>query len=71
MSFSKRESYTKEGTMVEPTKDKEGTTTTKGKTGKRKWLDRFVTFLSMGGFILIIFLIVAIWIAISILTKGC
>jgi len=57
--------------MVEPTKDKEGTTTTKGKTGKRKWLDRFVTFLTMGGFILILFLGVGIFIAISILTKGC
>jgi len=35
--------------MVEPTKEKEGTTPTKGKTGKRKWLGRIGTFLLMGG----------------------
>jgi hypothetical protein len=66
------DNYTeKEGTMVEPTKDKEGTTTTKGKTGKRKWLSRIGTFLMMGGWMLVVIVVFGIVIAVSILTKGC
>jgi hypothetical protein len=57
--------------MVEPTKEKEVTTPTKEKTGKRKWLGRFVTFLMYGGWILIAILALGITIAVSVLTKGC
>jgi len=55
--------------MVKPTKDKERTTTEK--TGKRKWLGRLGTFLIMGGWIIILVLVVGIWITVAILTKGC
>jgi len=57
--------------MVEPTKEKEKTTATKEKTGKRKWLSRLGNFMMYGGFLLVIVLVVAIWIAVSILTQGC
>jgi len=57
--------------MVEPTKEKEGTTPTKGKTGKRKWLGRIGTFLLMGGWILVLIVGVGIATAISVLVKGC
>ncbi len=50
---------------------KEGTTTTKAKTGKRKWLSRLGNFMLMGGFLLVLVLGVAIAITISILFKGC
>ena len=57
--------------MIEPTEEKEGITTTKQKTGKRKWLGRIGTFLMMGGWILILAVVFGIVIAVSILTKGC
>jgi|GEM_PF-5241044 len=47
------------------------TPVTEEKKGKRKWGSRIVNFLAMGGFMLVIFLGVGIFIAISILTKGC
>ena len=56
----------KEETMA----DKEGTTT-KEKTGKRKWLSRIGTFLLMGGWILVLIVGVGIATAISVLVKGC
>jgi hypothetical protein len=55
--------------MVEPNKEKDGDIT-KGKKKRTGW-DRFVTFLSMGGFIVILIVGVAIAIGISLLTKGC
>jgi len=57
--------------VIEPTEEKEGITTTKQKTGKRKWLGRIGTFLMMGGWILILAVVFGIVIAVSILTKGC
>ena len=57
--------------MVEPTKDKERTTITKEKTGKQKRLGRFVNFLFMGGWILIVIVVFGIIVAIFILTNGC
>jgi hypothetical protein len=57
--------------MVEPTKEKEGTTPTKEETGKRKWRGRFVNFLFMGGWILIVIVVFGIIVAIFILTNGC
>jgi hypothetical protein len=56
----------KEETMAE----KEGTTT-KEKTGKRKWLGRIGTFLMMGGWILVLIVGVGIAFAISFLFQGC
>lgn len=44
---------------------------TKAPSTAMKWLRRFGNFLMMGGFMLVIFLIVGIVIAVSILTKGC
>jgi len=53
----------------------EGTITEVGviipKTGAAKWLGRFGTFMMMGGFLVVLVLIVGIIIAISILSKGC
>ena len=57
--------------MVEPTKEKEGTTPTKEKTGKRKWLGRIGTFLMMGGWLLVVVVVFGLYVAILILTKGC
>jgi hypothetical protein len=64
--------------MAEPTKEKEettttkeGTTTTKKKTGKRKWLGRIGTFLVMGGWILVLIVVLGLVIGISIWTGGC
>lgn len=42
-----------------------------GKTGPGKWLSRFGTFLMMGGFLVVLVLIVGIILAISILSKSC
>ena len=39
--------------------------------GKRNWLDLFWKFMMMGGFILVLFLIGGIVIAVSVLTRGC
>ena len=52
----------------EAMQEKEGTTTKEVKA-KRKWLSRIGTFLMMGGWLLILFLGVGIFIAIS--AKGC
>jgi len=57
--------------MVEPTKEKEGITPTKEKTGKRKWLGRIGTFLMMGGWLLVVVVVFGLYVAILILTKGC
>lgn len=57
--------------METPTKDKRETPVTEEKKGKRKWLSRIGNFMMMGGFILVLFLIAGIVIAVSILTKGC
>ncbi len=56
-------------------KIKEGAITDVGviheKTTKQKWLGRFGNFMMMGGFILVIFLVLGIVIAVSVLSKGC
>jgi hypothetical protein len=66
------DNYTeKEKAMERPTKDQRETPVTEEKKGKRKWGSRIFNFLAMGGFMLVIFLGVGIFIAISILTKGC
>ena len=57
--------------MQRPTENKSETPSTEEKKKKRKGLDRFMNFLVMGGFLLIIILVVGIIIAISILTRGC
>jgi hypothetical protein len=63
------------GTSLLDKKMKEGAITEVGiiqeKTATQKWLGRIGTFLMMGGFILVLFLIAGILIAISILSKGC
>ncbi len=55
--------------MTAQSKENEKATTTKGKTGKRKWLSRFGTFLMMGGWPLILVVVLGIVIAVSILAK--
>jgi hypothetical protein len=56
-------------------KIKEGNITDVGvifeKTTKQKWLGRLGKFLLYGGWFLIVIIIVALWITISVLTKGC
>jgi len=55
--------------MEEAAKEKEGTTITEGKKGKRKWLGRVLNFLMYGGWLLVIVVILGIVILISVLTK--
>jgi predicted lysophospholipase L1 biosynthesis ABC-type transport system permease subunit len=55
--------------MQIPTEGKSETLATEEKKKKRKGLDRFLRFLSMGGFILIIAAIIGIVFAILILTR--
>jgi predicted lysophospholipase L1 biosynthesis ABC-type transport system permease subunit len=64
------ESCGKEEAMQIPTEGKSETPATEEKKKKRKRLDRFLTFLSMGGFILIIAAIIGIIMAIAYLTHG-
>ena len=63
------------GASLQERKITEGTITEVGviieKTGVQKWLGRFGTFIMMGGFLVILVLIVGIIVAISILSKGC
>jgi hypothetical protein len=47
------------------------TPVTEEKKGKQKWGSRIFNFLAYGGILIVIFLGVGIFIAISILTKGC
>ena len=55
--------------MEETVKEKEGTTITEGKKGKRKWLGRVLNFLMYGGWLLVVVVILAIVILISTLGK--
>ena len=55
--------------MEAPIKETKETSTKEVKTGWAKWGSRFFNFLAMGGFIVIIVVIIGIWIAISILFK--
>ena len=55
--------------MEEAVKEKEGTTITELKKGKRKWLNRFLNFLMYGGWILVIVVILGIVTIISVLSK--
>jgi hypothetical protein len=48
-------------------KEKEGTDIKEEKSGKRKWLSRFVNFLMYGGWLLIVLFIVGVVILISYL----
>ena len=63
------------GTSLLDKKIKEGAITEVGviheKTAKQKWLGRIGNFMMMGGFILVIFLVAVIIVAVSILSKGC
>jgi hypothetical protein len=63
------------GTSLLDKKIKEGAITEVGviqeKTARQKWLGRIGNFMVMGGFILVIFLVVAIIVAVSFLSKGC
>jgi len=65
------ESCRKEEAVQRPTEDKSETPVTEEKKKKQKGRDRFVNFLMMGGFLVILFAIVGIVIAISILTRDC
>ncbi len=55
--------------MEEAVKEKEGTTITEVKKGKRKWLGRVLNFLMYGGWLLVVVVILAIVILISTLGK--
>lgn len=55
--------------MEEAAKEKEGTTITEGKKGKRKWLSRVLNFLMYGGWLLVVAVILAIVILFSTLGK--
>ena len=55
--------------MEEAAKEKEGTTITEVKKGKRKWLSRILNFLMFGGWLLVLAVILAIVILISTLSK--
>jgi predicted lysophospholipase L1 biosynthesis ABC-type transport system permease subunit len=57
--------------MQTPTEGKSETPATEEKKKQRKGLDRFLRFLAMGGFIVIIAAIVGIVFAIMILSRGC
>jgi len=57
--------------MQIPTEGKSETPATEEKKKKRKRLDRFLTFLSMGGFLVILVAIFGIIMAISLLARGC
>jgi len=63
------------GTSILERKINEGTITEVGviiaKTGAEKWLSGFGHFLMMGGFLVVIIVILGIYIAITILFKGC
>lgn len=63
------------GTSILERKINEGTITDVGviikKTGAEKWLSGFGHFLMMGGFLAVIVVILGIYIAITILFKGC
>ena len=63
------------GTSLLAEKQKQGVITEVGlvaeKTGAQKFLSGFGHFLAMGGFMLMILLIVIIAVAISVLTKSC
>ncbi|MDP3016511.1 MAG: hypothetical protein Q8N70_05505 [Deltaproteobacteria bacterium] len=48
-------------------KEKEGTDIKEEKSGKRKWLSRFVNFLMYGGWLLIVLVILGVVILISYL----
>ena len=50
-------------------KEKEETTITGEKKGKRKWGSRIYNFMAYGGFMLVLVAVVVIIIVISILTK--
>ena len=55
--------------MQRPTEDKSETPVTEEKKKKRKGLDRFLKFLMMGGFLVILVAVVGIIILIS--ARGC
>jgi hypothetical protein len=55
--------------MEAPIKETKETSTKEVKTGWAKWGNRFYNFLAMGGFLVVLVVIVGIVIAISILFK--
>ena len=65
------DNYTKKEKAMAKNQRQRETPVTEEKKGKQKWGSRIVNFLAYGGFMLVIFLGVGIFIAISILTKGC